>query len=667
MNTSRSVHVALLVFSLSPLIGAAQAAEKLPLSSLDLRLMTVGWGEAKAKKAITGKTLRVGDREFAEGVGSHAESEFNIELAGRGERFQAMVGVDMAAASELSSVEFVVYGDGKELWRSGLCKLGEAARACDVPLAGVKTLKLVVTDGDNGISYDHADWADAYIAYSGAPPKAIPTAPEDVPPPEEPVILTPPAPAMPRLSGPKVYGVRPGSPFLYRIPATGRRPMTFAAEGLPAGLKLDPASGIITGRLADRGEYAVEFIARNDRGEDRRPFRIVVGDKLALTPPMGWNSWYIHYNRVSDSVMRAAADAMISSGMADYGYQYVNIDDCWMVAPGSKEEDIGGEPRGPDGHIRPNKRFPDMKAMTDYIHAKGLKAGLYTSPGPKTCAGYEGAHGHEALDARTFAEWGFDFLKYDWCSYGQIAGGNTREHLMKPYKLMWDELQKLDRDIVFNLCQYGMGNVWEWGSQVGHCWRTTGDLGIEGGKLSKGIYKVGLFNAKLAEFGGPSSWNDPDYLLIGWVGNARGMGEGRPTTLTPNEQYTHMSMWCLMAAPLVFSGDMTKLDPFTLNILCNHEVIEVDQDPLGKQGRIARQTKDVLILVKEMEDRSKAVGLFNLSAAPLDIAADWPTLGVSGPQAVRDLWRQKDLGVFTDSFQTSVPRHGAVMLRLWAK
>lgn len=646
--------------------GLAEAAEeKIPLSSLDLSLMTAGWGKPQAGKSITGKALRIGEREFTEGVGTHAESEFLIDLGGRALRFEAQVGVDMAAnSSELATIGFAVYGDGKLLWRSGLCRMGEPPRACEVPLAGVKQLRLAVTDGDNGISYDHADWADAYIICAGPAPRAVPV-PEEVIPVEEPVILTPPAPKAPRINGPEVYGVRPGSPFLYRIPATGERPMTFGARDLPAGLQLDAERGIITGRLTERGEYPVELTARNGHGEASRTFRIVVGEKLALTPPMGWNSWYIHYNRISDARMRAAADAMVASGMADYGYQYVNIDDCWAMAPGRQDEAAQGEPRGADGRIRPNKRFPDMRSLTDYIHARGLKAGIYTSPGPTTCAGYEAAYGHEALDARTFAEWGFDFLKYDWCSYTSKAGGKTHEHMIKPYRLMWDELLKLDRDVVFNLCQYGMDDVWEWGGEVGHCWRTTGDLGLEGGKLSKGIYKVGLHNATLADFAGPGHWNDPDYLLIGWVGDAHGMGEGRPTTLTVNEQYTHMSMWCLMAAPLIFSGDMTRLDPFTLNILCNHEVIEVDQDPLGRQARIVERTEDLLILAKEMADGSRAVGLFNLSTTPVDITASFSKLGLGGRQRLRDLWRQKDLGLFETSFEANVPRHGVVLLRLF--
>src|SRR5215469_2033220 len=231
---------------------------------------------------------------------------------------------------------------------------------------------------------------------------------------EEAVILTPPAPHAPRINGPLIYGVRAGSPFLYRIPCTGDRPIQFSAENLPEGLTLDARSGIITGKISTAGTNLVRLIVHNALGDAKREFRIIVGNTLALTPPMGWNSWYIHYNRVSDVLMRQSADQMIDSGMANYGYQYVNIDDCWMKKKGDAPY------READGTLLPNERFPDMKDLADYIHRKGLKAGLYTSPGPWTCGGYTGAYLHEGQDARKFAEWGFDFLKYDWCIYGQI-------------------------------------------------------------------------------------------------------------------------------------------------------------------------------------------------------------------------------------------------------
>lgn len=490
-------------------------------------------------------------------------------------------------------------------------------------------------------------------------------------------MLTPPPGPAPHINGPKVYAVRPGSPFLYRIPCTGERPMKFSADNLPDGLTLDEQTGIITGKISAAGTNRMTLVAQNTHGTSKREFRIVVGQQLALTPPMGWNSWYIYLHHVTETAMRTAADQMIASGMADYGYQYVNIDDCWPRQPNSTNSEVGGPTRDANGRLLPNTRFPDIKGMVDYIHAKGLKAGIYTSPGPKTCAGFAGSWEHEAQDARTFADWGFDFLKYDWCSYGQIfRNGDPRltntvsaqaakgvAGYKFPYELMSREIQKADRDIVFNLCQYGMGEVWKWGGDVGNCWRTTGDLGNERDTALPGFYSIAFSNEKHWEFARPGAWNDPDYILIGWIGADNGKSFQR-TKLTPDEQYSYMSLWSLMAAPLIFSGDMSKLDAFTLNVLCNSEVIDVDQDPLGKQGKPLRQTAGELVLVRDLEDGSKAAGFFNLGEEPAKLAVSWTELGISGDRHVRDLWRQKDLGKFDKEFQTEVPRHGVTMVRL---
>ncbi|MCZ2150500.1 MAG: putative Ig domain-containing protein [Bryobacterales bacterium] len=288
-----------------------------------------------------------------------------------------------------------------------------------------------------------------FLTVCAALPAGVAVASGDMP------VLTPkPGPA-PKINGPKIHGARPGHDFIYRIPCTGERPMKFSASKLPPSLKLDPATGIITGKVPRKaGSYEVTFKAVSKAGPAARPFKLVVGDTLALTPPMGWNDWYAYRNQVTGNLMREAADLMVASGMADYGYQYVNIDDCWMVKPGDPE--LGGEPRDAGGAILPNKRFPDMKGLTAYIHAKGLRAGIYTGPGPLTCAGYTASYRHEDADARRFAEWGFDFLKYDWCSYRQIARNDSLEERKKPYGLMGGIVKRLDRDVVFNLCQYGM-------------------------------------------------------------------------------------------------------------------------------------------------------------------------------------------------------------------
>jgi alpha-galactosidase len=441
-------------------------------------------------------------------------------------------------------------------------------------------------------------------------------------------------------------------------------------------LALDPVSGIISGKTPSEGKYKLLITAKNTKGKDSCGLTIVSGEKLALTPPMGWNHWYAHYDRITDKMVREAADIMISSGMADVGYQYVNIDDCWMNAPENNDPMRVGPLRDEKGNILPNKHFPDMKALTDYIHSKGLKAGIYTSPGPLTCGGFAGAFQHEEQDAKQFAVWGFDFLKYDWCSYTHIANGGSAEDAniprwgkgaptlegdQKPYRQMGAILKTLDRDIVFNLCQYGVGDVWKWGGEIGgHCWRTSGDLGFE---LDR-IFDVALNNVKIGQYNKPGEWNDPDYIQIGYIGNAHKMGIPELTPMPANMQYAYMSLWSLIAAPLIYSGDMSKLDAFTLNVLCNPEVIEVNQDPVGKCARVIHKTKEQFLLVKKMADGSLAIGLFNRGKQPATVEVNWSELSLAGKHLVRDLWHQKDLGKFQDHFQSTVPAQGVVMVRI---
>jgi len=476
--------------------------------------------------------------------------------------------------------------------------------------------------------------------------------------------LTPkPAPA-PRINGPTIYGCRPGSPFAYTIPATGDRPMEFSAAGLPSGLMLDFKTGRIAGTLALKGTYAVRLRAKNALGSSERLLRIVCGDTIALTPPMGWSSWYMAYTNISDRLIRAQAEAMVSSGLIDHGYSYINIDDGWNVKLKSDDPILGGEARDVSENLRSNKNFPDMKALCDAVHGLGLKIGIYISPGPSTCAGYEGSRGHEEQDARQFAAWGFDFLKYDWCSYGDVAIDKTLPSLKHPYLVMRVALDKVRRDIVYNLCQYGMGDVWEWGREVGgNYWRTTGDLGIppEDKSLWTSMSRIGFGQAGKEKFAGPGGWNDPDNILVGHI---LWNGELVPAPLTADEQYTYMSLWALLAAPLIFGGDITQLDDFTLGLLGNDEVIEINQDALGRQAVPVSQAGDCEVWAKDMEDGSKAVGLFNRSKSVTTVTARWEDLAIKGKWKVRDAWRQYDWGVFESWFTQKVNRHGAVLLRL---
>lgn len=631
----------------------ASAAQTVSLSDLDLTLIKQGWGQAQTNLAVTGKPMAIGGVGFTNGVGTHARSMIWIDLKGTATRFEAKAGVDDNVGKGKGSVVFSLRADGRELWKSGTLKSGDPAADVSVDLKGVRHLALIAGDAGNGVDSDHADWADAVLTYEGNKPVIEKAVAQDV------GVLTPPPPEGPRINGADRYGGRPGHPLIHRIPCTGKRPIAFTAENLPATLKLDPATGIVTGTMPDRGEQVVTFVARNAAGVCTQRFTLVSGDQLALTPTMGWNHWYAHYNRITDAMMRRAADLIVESGMADAGYQYVSIDDCWMNAKGLSKYQTDPKRVGPvrtaEGRIVPNSYFPDMKALADHIHAKGLKAGIYTSPGQSTCAGFEGALGHEEIDAQTFAGWGFDLLKYDWCSYGRVAGKTPDLAAMqKPYRLMGDLLKRQDRDLVLNLCQYGMGDVWKWGGEVGgHSWRTGGDLGFE---LHR-IFDIALKNCALRDHNKPGHWNDPDYIQIGWIGSQRGGGFElpHPSELSVNEQHSFMALWCLMACPLFYSGELEKLDDVTLSILCNTELIAVNQDPLGQCARIVRKDADGFVLAKELSDGSLAVGLANTSEWPVEMAIDLKELGVAGPRSVRDLWRQKDEGARTDRYAVSVP------------
>jgi alpha-galactosidase len=475
------------------------------------------------------------------------------------------------------------------------------------------------------------------------------------------IVLTPKPSDKPKINGAKIYGVRPNSPFLYIIAATGKRSIEFNAENLPAGLSLDKNTGIITGILKEKGEYNVTLKAKNKPGSCSSDFKIVCGDRIALTPPMGWNSWNCFANAVSDKRVRLAADAFVKSGLINHGWSYINIDDFWENNPGSSDSALKGEARDNDGFINTNKRFPDMKALGDYIHSKGLKMGIYSSPGPLTCGGCFASYNYEAKDVQKYNEWGVDYLKYDWCSYSQVAGGNSLPELMKPYQVMRNELNKVSRDIVYSLCQYGMGNVWEWGDQVGgNNWRTTGDIT----DTWKSMTTIGFNQAGHEKYAKPGNWNDPDMLIVGMVGWGPNL---HPTRLTANEQYTHISLWCLLSAPLLIGCDLTQLDDFTFGLLTNDEVINVNQDPLGKQASRISAEGDIEIWAKEMQDGSLAVGLFNRGDSRAEIKADFKSLNLSNNCLVRDLWRQKDEGTFTDNYKALVPAHGVKLVKISQK
>ncbi|HUY82595.1 MAG TPA: glycoside hydrolase family 27 protein [Acidobacteriaceae bacterium] len=367
------------------------------------------------------------------------------------------------------------------------------------------------------------------------------------------------------------------------------------------------------------------------------PLHNVPYNGLAKTPPMGWNSWNLFAGRVNEKLVKEIADAMVSSGMRDAGYVYVNIDDTWEGT------------RDAQGNLRPNHKFPDMKGLADYLHARGLKLGIYSSPGPRTCAGYPASYGHEVQDAKTFASWGVDYLKYDWCSAGSIY---KNSQLQPVYQKMGAALEATGRPIVFSLCEYGMGHVQTWGKDVGgNLWRTTGDIRDSWASMTTNIEK----QVPTAPYAGPGHWNDPDMLEI---------GNGH---MTDAEYRTHMSLWALSAAPLLAGNDLRDMSAATKAILLNKEVIAVDQDPLGKQATPVRNGQ-LETWVKPLAGGSVAVGVVNFgpATARATIQASQLHLGKKVRHA-RDLWAHKDVKFRHGAYSADVPSHGILLLRVSAK
>jgi len=598
---------------------------------------------AASATSVDNNPITMDGKVYLHGVGTHADSTINILLDGNGLQFASMVGVDDEGKG-LGSAQFVVLVDGIKKVDSGkLIGLGKPVML-EVDLTDAKILTLLVTNSGDNYHYDHANWAGAFIKLKDNSRK--PTIILDVPIEKQIPIATQNVP-QPLINGPRIIGTTPGRPFLFRIPATGQKPMAYTAAKLPEGLALDAKTGIITGSVKKEGTYKVKLTAKNALGEYQRNFTIVAGiNKLALTPPMGWNSWNIHGLKVSAEDIKRVADMMIQTGLADVGYCYINIDDGWEKT------------RDADGYMQTNEKFPDMKALSDYVHAKGLKLGIYSSPGPQTCGLFQGSYGHERQDAEQWAGWGIDYAKYDWCLYNKIAKDESLPELQKPYILMRDILKELDRDIVYSVCQYGMGDVWKWGKEVGgNLWRTTGDIQDNWASMST----IGFDKNGDPQYAGPGHWNDPDMLVVGWVG----WGElPFPTRLKPNEQITHITLWALQSAPLILGCEFAKMDQHTLDMLANPEVIDIDQDPLGIQAKPISRADGAEVWVKPCWDGTYAVGLFNRSLQRKEVTVNFSDLGIKDSQPVRDVWQNKDLGQFKKSFTVEVPIHGAMFIKI---
>ena len=649
--------------------------DSLNLSSAPIRR---GRGQRGSTTPPPPLVYKLGGTTYPHAVPLQSDADLGILLDGAATKFVAMVGVDDGnppAAPQpgapppppqpAGSVVFGAWLDGKKVFESDVMKRGDTPVPVSIDLTGAKALVLAVIDANDGTQGDNADWAGATIITQPGQQsrvRVMPTTAETPPP------IAPSKTSAPMINYPRITGATPGRPFLFRIPASGAGPLTFTATNLPAGLKLEPATGIITGALQREGRTEVAVSVKAKDGKMSNAVITIVGgkDALALTPPLGWNSWNVWGGNVTADHVKAAADGMVSSGLAAQGYTYINIDDAWEAGwhkgpNGSNDVNAG---RDANGEILTNEKFPDMKGLVDYIHGKGLKAGIYSGPGTGTCQGLAASYQHEEQDARTWAKWGIDYLKYDWCRYPEPANTNSPlELLQKPYILMRGILDKLDRDIVFSLCQYGWGKVWEWGDQVGgNLWRVTGDITDTWPSMSS----IGFQQTGHEKFAGPGHWNDTDMLVVGHLGWGR-INPPRPTNLTPNEQLTHISLWALQAAPLLIGADMTQIDQWTIDLLGNREVLAINQDPLGRAAGRVWADNWTQIWARPLEDGTMAVGLFNRAPEEMPVTVTFADIGVPDGSPIRFPWtHQNATGIPGNARQytAKVPRHGVVLMQI---
>lgn len=471
----------------------------------------------------------------------------------------------------------------------------------------------------------------------------------------------------PKINAPRIFGAGINSPFFFPIPVTGERPLTFSVEGRPEGLSINSETGIISGAVRETIEITVNIKVSNCLGNDEQECRIVTGDKISLTPPLGWNSWNVWGSTIDEKKIKDCADNMIASGLAAHGFSYINIDDGWQ-----------GERSGPLNALQANNKFKDMKALCDYIHSLGLRAGIYSTPWVKSYGGYNGGssgecvrgesehihkengwyfgeHTHHGEDARQWAEWGIDYLKYDWSPWE-----------VHDIEVMHDALENCGRDIIYSLSNSAPFDKTEGRRHLANCRRTTGDIT----DTWQSVCSIGFSQDKWIPYSGQGHWNDPDMLVVGKLG----WGKVRENRLTHDEQITHITLWAILAAPMLLGCDLTQIDEFTVNLMSNNEMLAVNQDPMGRQGHCVRElrrtdengqiTTHENVYVRELYDGSLAVGLFNRADIPAIIEVSQSELGIGQNRQIRDIWAKRNIGIFDEKFSIGVPAHGAQFVRI---
>lgn len=636
------------------------------LDELPIKTFSDGIQSVVSNVNQKGNPIIIGGIKYKKGVGLESTSVMAFLLDKKGVRFSAEVGVDDMGNDSIP-LRFFVLADRKIIFDSDEMLPGDKSKVVDVSIEGVGRLGLLVLGKGAGYPKNIGAWVNASITVNHTDyPKTIPNDGERY-------LLTPAPSPMPKINSPKIFGAKPGNPFMYFIAATGEKPMVFKALHLPDGLKLDSLTGHITGSVNKNGIFPVELVAQNSLGVHAQKVVFKISDTISLTPPMGWNGWNSWAREIDQKKVIASSRALLNSRLIDYGWHFINIDDAWQ-----------GQRGGEFGGLLANEKFPSFGKMIDTLHQWGLKVGVYSTPWISSYAGFPGGssneengfysedirlnkrnyrfigkHRFEEQDARQWAKWGVDYLKYDW----RIEVSSAER--------MRNALNKVNRDIIYSISNSApLNNVKDW-VRLTNVFRSGPDIRDSWTSVYLSTFKL----AEWTPFGGPGHWIDPDMLVIGNVTTGSPMHR---TRLTPDEQYSHFSMHCLLAAPLLIGCPMDQLDAFTLNLLTNTEVIEVNQDPLGKSASLIKLENNYQIWKKPLEDGSFAVGIFNANPLrnipheyfrwgdeqALNISLDLKDLQINGSVSVRDLWRQEDLGPWEGKKSFLIPHHGVYLFKI---
>ena len=654
-----------LLFLLATLTIQAQKTNQIWLDDLDIPTFSDGIPGVSTKACASGEPIQLGGVKYSRGLGISQIGLMVFQLDGNATQFSAIVGAD-DNANKATETHFYILGDKKILFESGPMKVGDVPKKININLTGVKRFGILVKTEASSQKF-YSDIANAqFTMLENKMPQPIANDGERY-------ILTPAVAKTPRINSPKIFGAKPGNPFLFTVVATGESPISYSVDHLPNGLTIDSKTGIITGVLNKKGTYLVTMKANNNFGAAQKQLTIKIGDTISLTPPIGWNGWNSWARLIDREKVIASANAMVNMGLSKHGWTYINIDDGWQ-----------GYRTANNYALQPNKKFPDFKGMIDEIHSKGLKLGLYSTPWITSYAGfgggssnfedgalpdsiinnkrsfrYTGKYRFEKQDAIQMAQWGVDYLKYDW----RIELGSAER--------MSEALKKSGRDIIYSLSNSApFSQVKDW-ARISEAWRTGPD--IRDSWLS--LYVSAFTLDKWGPYGGPGHWNDPDMMILGNVTTGAKL---HPTRLTPNEQYSHVSLFSLLAGPILIGCPIEQLDAFTLNLLSNDEVIEVNQDPLGKSARLVLEEQGVQIWLKQLEDGAYAVGIFNTAdfgktpasyfrwedEQAANYTLDFNKLKLKGLFNVRNVWTQKEVAANAKSFKATVPHHGVVLLKL---